>query len=174
MTSVQHNKLTGLPGWPFLGTISKNHIWFHTGHTKTSYMILLWLPRSPYMILIWHPRFQVYFFCSRSTFNQSTRHLNLSTQYFMVKWYHIWFFMVLIWVLQDHTRSILGQSIFHWTQLFFFKITLVRKDQTSVVSQLSTFTTASRITFFLTMSSVNQEYCVNKNKNQVQYLTCWS
>ena len=59
------------PGWPFLATISKNHIWSHTGHNNFSYMILLWLPRSPYMILIWHPRIQYGELCVLSTPIQS-------------------------------------------------------------------------------------------------------
>ena len=89
-----------------------NHIWSHTGHTKFSYMILLWLPRSPYMILIWHPRMQyddlcvlstpIQSLCSSSSFKRFTR--------LMAYWYHIWFlhgpYMVLIW-------SIYGSYMVH-------------------------------------------------------------
>ena len=34
-TKVPHH-LQENPGWPFLATISKNHIWFHTGYTNSS------------------------------------------------------------------------------------------------------------------------------------------
>ena len=100
------------PGWPFLATISKKHIWSHTGHAKFSYMILLWLLRSPNMILIWHPRIQyghlcvlstpIQSLCSSSSFKRFTR--------LMAYWYHIWFlhgpYMVLIW-------SIYGSYMVH-------------------------------------------------------------